>query len=257
MSSEEIDALFAGTLAGEYDDAEPWGAVRELRRIGTREVFNRAVQFCKSSDPLWRARGLDVLAQLGRTAEHPANSFSEESFSIISGLLQHEKELLPLRSAIAALGFLDNPLAVPLIAQYGTHPDASVRFQVACALGSYPNHPESANKLLVLMEDADEDVLDWATFGLGVRGDLDSAEIRDALLRRLGDSNVDAREEAMAALGKRRDRRVLSALLTALEHRPVAPRAIEAACQMIGRDLQDDDWEAGDYIAALRQRFSF
>jgi hypothetical protein len=52
------------------------------------------------------------------------------------------------------------------------------------------------------MGDANEEVRDWATFGFGVLGDLDSADIRDALLQRLSDANEHVRDEAMATLGK-------------------------------------------------------
>ena len=55
------------------------------------------------------------------------------------------------------------------------------------------------------------------TFGLGVLGNTDSDEIREALVRRLTDSDEDVREEAMVGLGKRKDQRVLSTLLIALE----------------------------------------
>ena len=54
--------------------------------------------------------------------------------------------------------------------------------------------------LLRLTEDTDDDVRDWATFGLDVQGGADSAEIRDALFRKLTDRNADVREEAMAGL---------------------------------------------------------
>ncbi|HEV2177211.1 MAG TPA: HEAT repeat domain-containing protein [Terriglobia bacterium] len=255
MTTERIEELFAKTLIGDVDDDAPWEAVRELHRIGSREVFARAAEWCKSNDPLVRARGIDVLAQLGKTVNHPTNSFPEESYSIVTGLLHQERELRPLIAAIAALGHLDNPLAIPLITEYRTHPSADIRFHVACALGSFPNDPRSAGTLLVLAQDADEDVRDWATFGLGSLGDLDSPEIRDALFRRLSDSNEDVREEAIAGLGKRQDKRVLPALLAALERPPVTDRVVEAAYRMLNMENERKDWGASEYAAALRERF--
>lgn len=44
------------------------------------------------------------------------------------------------------------------------------------------------------MDDTDDDVRDWAAFGLGVLGDQDSVEIREALYRKLNDQSVDVRE---------------------------------------------------------------
>ncbi|HEX9120636.1 MAG TPA: HEAT repeat domain-containing protein [Terriglobales bacterium] len=212
MAATEIDEIFARTLKGEYNDDEPWEAVRRLREQGTREVFDVAAKWCDSDDPLVRARGMDVLAQLGKTAEQRTNSFPEESYSVVTRTLQHEQHPLALTSAISALGHLDDARAVPLVARYRSHPSDEVRFSVACALGSFPNDALSVETLLALMQDSDEDVRDWATFGLGVLGDIDSAEIRDALAQRLGDSNEDVREEAMVGLSKRRDRRVLALL---------------------------------------------
>ena len=255
MTAEDIDELFAKTLTGDYEDDAPWQAVSALRLMGSREVFSRAAVWCKSKDPLTRARGIDVLAQLGKTADRPTNSFPEESYAIVSSLLQQERDLRPLASAIAALGHLDNPLAIPLIAEYRPHPSAEIRFGVACALGSFPNDPRSAGTLLLLTEDADENVRDWATFGLGVLGDLDSTDIRDALFRRLGDPNEDVREEAMVGLGKRRDQRVLPSLIAVLERPPVTARVIEAAYQMLDMKNDREDWGTDEYAAALRERF--
>jgi hypothetical protein len=62
MTSAEIDGLFEETLVGDYDDELPWKAVSALRRIGTREVFDRAATWCKSGNPMERARGASVLA---------------------------------------------------------------------------------------------------------------------------------------------------------------------------------------------------
>src|SRR5262245_52898025 len=175
----EVDELFARTLTGNYDDEAPWKAVHTLRRLGSRAVFSRAAEWCLADDPVKRARGADVLAQIGRTAQNPSNNFSDESFSIISALVQLEKDPLPLSAALHALGHIRNPLAIPLLVPHHLHPDVDVRFAVACALGNFADDSQAANSLLVLMRDVDEDVRDWATFGLAVLGDLDSQEIRD------------------------------------------------------------------------------
>jgi len=256
MTVRGIDELFAQALSGDYENDAAWEAVCALRRIGTRQIFERAADLCKSNDRVFRARGADVLGQLGKTADHRSNSFPEESYSVITELVQRETEPEPLAAGIAALGHLDNPLAVPLVTNFSAHPSSEVRFDVAFALGCFPNHPLSVETLLRLTQDADEDVRDWATFGLGVQGDADSDEIREALVRRLTDSDWDVREEAMVGLVKRKDQRVLPTLLTALERPNTTVRVIEAAYQMLGMDNEREGWKGTDYANALRQRFS-
>jgi HEAT repeat protein len=104
------------------------------------------------------------------------------------------------------------------------------------------------------MEDTDEDIRDWATFGLGSQGNADSQEIRDAFIERLGDPFEDVRGEAMASLGKRKDQRVLPALLAALED--PSHLVIEAATWMLDMNETRLDWTGANYAAALRERFS-
>jgi HEAT repeat protein len=255
MTSEHIDELFAKTLIGDYEDDAAWKAVHELRRVGSREVFEKAVEWSGSQNPVVRSRGLDVLAQIGKTADHPTHSFPDESFSVVSSVLRDEQEIQPLDSGIAALGHIGNPSGIPLIIQHQSHPDSNVRFSVACALGSFSNDPRSAECLLLLMKDEDEEIRDWATFGLGVQGDLDTVEIRAALIERLSDSNEDVRNEAMAGLGKRRDQRVLACLVAALAESEVSRPVIEAACSMLDMDVDREDWTTADYLSALQERF--
>jgi HEAT repeat protein len=255
MTESDIDQLFARTLEGDYEDDAPWEAVHALRRIGTRQVFDKAAEWVESSAPLQRARGINVLAQLGKTAERPTNSFPLESYAVVTKALQQERELQPLNSAIAALGHLDDVRAIPLIAAFHAHPSAEIRFSAACALGSFPNDGLSVATLLALMEDADDEVRDWATFGLGVLGDEDSAEVRDALYRRLSDSNTDVREEALVGLAKRHDMRSLAAVIDELEQPAISRCIVEAAYTLLGMDNDRKDWSGRDYADALRQRF--
>ena len=96
----------------------------------------------------------------------------------------------------------------------------------------------------------------WATFGVGVLGNRDSPEIRDALVKRLSDSDEDVREEAMVGLGKRKDERVFAVLLSALDQPTTTDRAVEAASEMLGMEKEREGWKGADYAAALRERFS-
>lgn len=261
MTLQEIDQLFAQTLKGDYEDESAWEAVNALRRLGSREVFEQAARWCKAANPAERARGVDILAQLGKTADHRSNTFPEDSYVAVCQTLELENEVQPLSSAIHALGHLDNPEAIPLITPYQNHPIAEVRFAVACALGSFANDPAAVRGLLALTRDSDDDVRDWAVFGLGNLGDADSSEIRDAFLARLRDSNEEVREEAMVGLAKRKDERVLPVLLRALNQpEPGDPEVttltIEAAFLMLEFDEERKDWGSADYAAALRSRFS-
>lgn len=256
MKQQAIDELFARTVAGDYGDESAWEAIHTLRRLGTREVFDKAASWCASPDPLLRSRGIDVLAQLGNTAEHPTNSFIRESYSLISGLLLREQNDLPLSAAISALGHLENSDAVPLVASFHSHPNPEVRFSVAFSLGCFPNQDLSVEILLELVEDSDNEVRDWAVFVLGVLGDRDSPAIREALYRCLNDLDEDVREEAMVGLGKRKDLRVMPVLVSALSGTEVKVRVAEAASNLLGLDKDPDEWGAPEYLAALSAKFS-
>jgi HEAT repeat protein len=255
MTADAIDQVFAKTLIGDYDDDAPWAAVHELQSVGTREVLDKAVAWCRSADPLKRARAADVIGQLGRTSEDPANAFSEDSFVVIASLIKAEKEPLPLGSAIQALGHIANPRGVEILSRFRNHSDAGVRFAVACALGIFPDHPLALEALVELTRDEDEEVRDWATFGIGALGKSDSPAIRSALIERLDDSYEDARNEAIVGLARLKDERVLPALLTALDQPAVPEIVIEAGLEMLGLSGSAAEWTPTNCAAELRKKF--
>src|SRR5687768_18575105 len=94
------------------------------------------------------------------------------------------------------------------------------------------------------MSDADEDVRNWATFGLGSMIDDDSPQIREALLARISDAHDETRGEALVGLALRQDPRVLEPLLRALRADTVGSLAVEAT-----RDLG-----AAELLTALEAR---
>jgi HEAT repeat protein len=262
MDSTEIEALFAQALLGDYEGEEAWAAVSALRRDGSREIFERAAEWCHSDNPLKRARAAAILCQLRRRDESldtdwsPDWMYRDESYPLVTGMLEKEQDPVVLDSAISALGHLADPKAVSLILGYQDHPNKDVRFAVAFALGCFPNDAQSVLALMKLTTDSDSDVRDWAVFGLGVLGDADSHEIREALLRCLNDANEDVREEAAVGLGKRQDQRLIPKLRTMLDEPELKVRVAEAAAALLGLDQDPPEWAAAEYKAALRSKFS-
>lgn len=253
----EIEQLFNRTLVNDYDDEDAWNAVSTLRSHGNREIFEIAASWLTEEVPLKRARGAAILAQL-RASGNPAQPdwlFRYESFQRIVDLLAGESDSMVLDSAIAALGHLHNEAAIPVITGYADHSDHNVRFSAACALGHFPNNPIATPALLALTRDENSDVRDWAVFGLGVQGDLDSAEMRQALFDRIEDLDEDTREEAVVGLGMRTDLRLLPFLRAMLRAPELKLRVAEAAAAMLGLSSDPEEWQAEDYIEALNQKF--
>jgi HEAT repeat protein len=262
MNPSEIEVLFTRTLVGDHEAEEAWAAVHKLRLNGCREIFDRAAAWCVSDDPRKRARAAEVLCQLQR-APLPSESveetewlFRDESYSLLTKILEDERDHLVLDSAISALGHLGNAEAVPLILRFEDHSDQNVRFAVAFALCCFPNDPQSIAGLLKLTRDPDAEVRDWAAFGLGVLGDADTPEIREALIQCLNDANEDVYEEAAAGLGKRQDHRVIPKLQAMLDEPELSPRAREAAVGLLGLDVKEiRDWTAADFRSAIADKF--
>ena len=223
LENKSTEELFTASLEGEYDDDAAWEAISVLRLRGTPEVFEVAARYCESKNPKARARGLNVLAQLGAGRPEADRPFVAQSVSIAISHL-HDSNPDTVSSAAWALSHLGTEAAVTALIDLQKHPDPEVRQAVACCIG-LRRRPEWVPILLALMEDENEVVRDWATFELG-SGDVveagvmhysDSPEIRSALRRRTEDNYEDARREAIWGLAKRRDSLGLKLLLDHLD----------------------------------------
>lgn len=252
MPNANIDELFAQTLKGDPEDDEAWKAVHALRASGSREVFDRAVIWCRSSEALKRARGAAILGQFGHTGENQTTLFADESFKVLSDMLESETDPVSLAAIVAAFGHLDNPAIIPQILPFSYHPNADVRLDLAFTLGCFADDERVVSTLIKLMADKDTEVRDWATFGLGVLGNFDSAKIREALFKNLGDEDEDVREEAMVGLAKRKDDRSLKEIMSALQDEDRSARAVEAANFYLERS-NDPIEDPAACLAALRR----
>jgi HEAT repeat protein len=254
MPTATIDELFAQTLNGDYDNEKAWDAIHSLRATGSREVFDKAVSWCRSSEPLKRARGAEILAQFGHTAENQTTLFADESFTLLSGMLESETDPVPLSAVVTAFGHLEDPSIIPQILPFSYHPDTDVRYGLAFTLGCFADDQRTVSTLIKLMSDKDSEVRDWATFGLGGLGDFDSPKIREALFKNLSDEDEDVREEAVVGLAKRKDPRSVPEVISALQDKDRAARALEAANFLLDRTNEPIE-DPSACLEALRKHF--
>jgi HEAT repeat protein len=201
-----------------------WARIRALHFRAGKDVFEAAVTLCSSPDPISRAVGADILAQLGvLDGEYP---FADESVPTLVSLLA-DTELDVTASALYALGHLGKGEPA-LLARLADHGSEDIRCALAYALGGRTDNV-SIDTEIRLSGDQDVDCRNWATFALGALSELDSPAIREALAARLTDADDEVRGEAIGGLAKRQDERAVDAILGELGKPDVMTLAIEAA----------------------------
>jgi len=226
-------------LDDDYEAETAWAAIRLLRRRNTAQVFALAKEYCASQHLRHRERALQVLAQMGGGSPLAERPHLQASVDLAVSALQ-DQHLAVAQAAAWALAHLRGEVAVQVLIQLETHPDADIRRAVATGLAG-SNDPEATLTLLRLMEDAEDEVRNWATFGLGMRPIPDSPEIREAFRRRLADSFGPARNEGLWALARREDLQGLQFLLARFENGTAV-----RGDRMVVFDLLDVDAKTSD-----------
>jgi HEAT repeat protein len=229
---------------------ENYHAIAVLHARGTRDVLEAALALCATPDPRRRALGALILGGLGPFEK---KTFPEECCDALLDLVRHDRDLHVLAVAVSALGHLRNRRCEPDLIALKNHPDEEIRHGVAFALRG-TKEPASVQALLELMEDPNERARDWATTSIGQTVSVDGAEIRAALLRRVNDSDVLTRAEALHGLARRRDERVVPYLIANLPlERDGTYPFYDAAMTFLGVD-EDREVDLEELLAALRSR---
>lgn len=227
----EIDGLLRRALA--FDDGqaeERWQVVAELHKRCDRPVFEAALRLACSESERDRVLGLDILGQVGYPAHRP---FLEETLPVLVAACADERTCV-LIAAIAGLGHVGDPRALPAVLGHVDHASEDVRYHVAVALPGIAGEPPAAGAVAALVRltgDPDSEVRDWATFGLGSQLDVDDTQVRDALAVRLADDEGDTAGEALVGLARRGDLRSLAPMLAWLAGDP-GNLVVEAAAEL-------------------------
>jgi HEAT repeat protein len=202
-----VDELFA-VVVREQDDDSRWGAIQQLHALGTREVFERAVQYCRSESAPERVAGADILGQL--------TAFPDEAMCILLSMVD-DAEAWVIEAVVHALGQRQDARTIEALARVATHEASNVRWAVATALEDLIADERAERVLLALMKDSDTSVRDRATFAVGSLSDHDTPRIRAALAERLRDEDTCVAHEAALGLARRRDARAIPYIAVAVE----------------------------------------
>ncbi len=191
--------LLEQALALSHEDAESdkrWSVVDTLCTRGDVETFDAANNWCTSGVMIERELAADLLGRFGKRKdkdEDVSYLFLDRAVPLLEILLD-DPEARVVASAVYSLsadGVYDPILARPSL---GTHVSVFVRLAVARSLNESESRA-AINTLVELSNDEEEDVRDWATFGLHNRTPIDTPEIREAFIRRLDDPNKEVRSE--------------------------------------------------------------
>jgi HEAT repeat protein len=225
--------------------------VDELRTRGEVDTFNRACSMCSDPREEIREQAAQILSQLG-PSEAPA-PLRKQSVPFLLELLTRDPSPCVRSAAAAGFGHIAaHEEARRYLLEAAKDPSPEVRFSVAFALGG-DHDPVATSALIELMDDSDEDVRDWATFGIGTLRDHDSPPIREALFKRITDSNEEACFEAYAGLAARKDQRILGQLIEELETHPETSRLLESALLMLGRQGEEPEPSVTGVLSELKK----
>jgi HEAT repeat protein len=242
--SRSVSDLFEAAL--QADDDAAWNAVAALHWRGSKEVLERAVALTRSIDPALRARGANILGQLGV----PDRTFPDECFSAVLSLLADDVEQV-VEDAVYALHHIDSTRGSVHVIPFAGHENDDIRHAVAFGLGGV-DAPEAHEALLTLMQDRDADVRNWATFGIGQQCDVDTDQIRGALASALSDDDDVVRCEGVIGLARRRDARAVPYLKRMLHDDPDDFRARDEAAKLLGFD-EGEEVATANLLGALQR----
>ena len=233
-----LEAAVAQASSAGVDDDAYWEAVYALHAEPMDAVWPLVAPFASDARPSLRELAVDVLRCVARREP----SFVEPTMTLLTSRLRVETAASVLEAILEALGELGQPDRVELALPFATHADERVRSAVLVAMAGARSPDAIAAFIRASTDEADE-VRDWATFELGSQlGDAedptrdDIPGVVEALLARLDDAHDDTRCEAIVGLARRRDRRVLPALLRGIAE-GAGPLELEAAAALGAPEL--------------------
>ena len=208
----ELDELLELAVR-EWDEDSEWAPfLAALCWRGSQEVLDAVRELGKSDEPDRRCVAAYVLGQLGA----PVRAFPHESGETLCAMAEGETDPEVLSTIAHAFGHLGQPEGTELLLSLARHEESAVRSGAVFGLAGRQDD-RALEALMRLSTDDEAEIRDWATFALGMLAEADTPQLRDALVARLDDPDLDTRFEAVIGLAMRRDVRAVEPALALLE----------------------------------------
>lgn len=206
-----VPDLFELALQDDFDYSP---ALEVLQASKEREVLDAALKLTLSDLAVERELAALVLMR------EPGMTYKDEAKAAVFAMLDLEKD----DSALGALAYAVSHLEIydcsEFLARVAQSPNPSTRYAAAYGLGGRLDDDIAVKALIALSQDIDDDIRDWATFGLHNGLDQEPSirdDIREALFANIDDAHELTRYEAIEGLAICKDPRVLEPLIAALE----------------------------------------
>ncbi|MGO8862477.1 MAG: HEAT repeat domain-containing protein [Acidimicrobiales bacterium] len=162
-----------------------------------------------------------------------APEYIPEVLPELIAMLDENQDPDVLVAVIQALGHAWTEQACLAVVPFSGHSDPCVRLAAVQAMpggvDSSTGSAAVASALIDRFHDDDSEVRDWATFGVGSMLDIDSDEIREALLGNIDDPDYDVQCEAVVGLARRKDSAAMEPTIRLLTSQSVGRLAVESA----------------------------
>jgi HEAT repeat protein len=211
-----------------YDEDCRWDLIDGVVDECPDDVIEVSITLLRGESERERTLGADIV---GRLVVVEPDTRPVALVALLQSL-ELEKAAAPLASIVAALGHIGDAAALGRLFALAVHENPEVRLAVAFAVATISPQPliaEARAALIRLSRDANPEVRDWATFGLGTLSSADGPDVRAALLARAEDAYQGTRAEALFGLAVRRDPRAVPHLIRALESPMAGGLEVEAA----------------------------
>jgi HEAT repeat protein len=218
-STDELIRIAIKDWGQEYDPDYWPSAIAILHSRGDLTTLQAAQRLASSPLNVERAVAAWLLGEFGL----PHRTMPEECVSTLIQMLTVEADPEVIASICNAFHYHERtPEIVQAVSRFKDHPDEDVRFGVVMGL-LWSQQDEAIATLIELTRDTDEDVRNWATFGIGQIFEtaeepqrFDTLAIRQALFDRLDDPHWETGREALDGLTLRRDNRIVDRIVDML-----------------------------------------
>jgi HEAT repeat protein len=238
LSSEK---LFSNLINKNLEEDDYWENIRELRTRPSNNVYEKSYELATSKNLNHKSVGILILAQLGFNPR-----FNEsKTISLFFNLLDSNQENEILENILYSIGHNNSNLTqeqINILSKFYNHEVIKVREALVSTLLAVNNPIEV---LIHLSQDSEDQIRDWATFGIGSQLDNTSPEILEALWKRTKDSNDEVRAEAIVGLVNRKVPEVKKIILNILMSGNFGTLEMETI-----QDLEDKD-----YLPLLKMNF--